>query len=414
MKRFVVLFSMFLFVSLLPCSAKIVSKEVEAFLYSGDKPLYPAIIYSIVHGEKSHFKDAKIANVDIAKNAYIINDVSGSDGLKLVRFTLTITVNNGTLVYEISNRSSKGIKDKSYSPTKSFLMFDERVISNNFNTIMPTIMNDDAMYETAKQEASAYIGKQTAAKFDPSQTASFDSPNASSKAYYPAFVKAYADSKAKFATLKYSTIKSVDCLNNTFVISKVLAENGSAPQMYDIAITVASGKLNYSIKNAQAMDTAIMMKMSDQELENIASFEFGNIAAALSSDINTVISDNTVYANAKSAFCSNAELLVASVSSLTNITKPDFVKEIKNTPVSITGEITAVDLNTNKTYSGYKYRLTMLIWRPVVKTIDGHLYFYTNSPELSKTPKDATLTFDGTLVDYNEPLPYIDFHIVGK
>lgn len=394
-----------------PCFAKTVSAEVPAYVYTGEKPIYPAIIYAVIHGNDAKWKEAKLASFDIEKNVYVFDEINGTDGIKLAKFTLTVTVTNGNIEYAYSNIRTKGITDRAWASASSFFLFDKRVISNHFNTMLPKVMGDAALYESALQEADKIVGPQKST----AKPISFTCANPNGKPFYPAFFTSYVNAKTKLPALKYSEIASMDTFANTFVISNVIMANGMTPQMYDINISIKDGAICFDTANIQKLSSSLIMKMSDSDLDNLPVFDVSAITNELGKKIVSTMADAPSYAQAKKEFLSNTTALLSLMKSLTQITQEDFIEtELKNSEVSYTGEISAVEKNTVKEYPAYKYKMTMILWHPVLKTIEGHIYYYTNSIPLSRTANGAVITVDGVFANYIDNYGKPDFQITGK
>lgn len=398
--------------------AKTISKAAPDYVYSGEKPLYPALIYAAFHDNNSHFKNARITTADTDKNIYVFENVVGNDGLKLAKFTLTITLDGNMLRYDYSDLKAKKIRDKGYSSVKRFLLFDKRTISNIFNTTIPLVMGDEALYAKAKEEAEKIIGPQKISGNSSNGSTigvlDIEYQNTLGKPLYPSMIHAYSEAKQAVASLKYSEIKSCDILNNTMTISKIMSANGMSPQMYNISVGYSEGILHFEAEDLKAFDTSIMMLMDDSELENIPAYDFEKIAKSISDRIAKSNADEKLYAGNKSAFFSNELLLVNSVQTVTEITQEDFLNEIKNTPVEYSLKLSEASMNKVKAYADYKYRLTFLVWHPVGKTIIGHIYYYTNDKDLAKTAKDSKVTINGVLDSYTSGPVTVDFNVVEQ
>lgn len=398
MKKIAVSAFLLVLLALVPCAAKTFSVALPNYVWNGEKPLYPAVIYAAVHGEDDRWRKAKIVSVDTDANVYVIENVSGSSGLKLARFTLTITVKDGSLVYAASDVRTMGIGENTWTKADKLVMFDMRIISNNFNAILPKVMADETLYAEAMKEAVAFYPVMKKVPAASAGMAGGDSiANPSNLLLYPAVYRAFAGIKPTMGSLRFAELKQTDCYGNVFTVSNIVVPGGTVPEKRTVTIRCANNALSYNFENAGKIDAGVLMGLSEKEFASLEPFDLGAFTAKMKASVSAILADGASYAAAKKDFLSNTLTLVSAINNLTDLSRDDFISgELVGSPVSIPCTLGEASKNTDPAYAGKAYRVVSYIIENGYR-ITGQVILYTNDGALARTAKDSPITIEGSI-----------------
>lgn len=323
-RRFVSLLAILMVTGGLLCAAT-VSTEVPEYVWDQGKPLYPALVYAVTHGQGNHWVDAVLSAIDIDKNEYVIKNVNGNSGLKLARFTLTITVNNGRLTYATSEIQTRTPGRGAWGNASSLVMFDMRILSNHFNTVLPQVMNDSALYATAISESAALFSLMNRLPPEASRIVSDSLENPENRLFYPAVYKIFNEIKAQFPGMGRSVLKIDDVAANRFSIGPVIVPAASAIKVYTLSVVYQDGFLNYGITNIKDPSSADLASLNEQGLKALPVFLIGDFARSMTPGISRIFANQAEYSNAKQEFLSDPLRLILTVQDLNTIVLTEFI-----------------------------------------------------------------------------------------
>jgi len=124
---------------------------------TGEKPIYPAVYQAIVNGNKANWSESKASVLD--SNTIVIEHVRVSDTILMADFTLKISLENNVVKYQFSDIMSKTPLGGNWKRQDKFIQNDrEQIFTNYFDTEIPKIIGDDALYAKAKEAADKSMG----------------------------------------------------------------------------------------------------------------------------------------------------------------------------------------------------------------------------------------------------------------
>lgn len=421
-KFLVVLVAVFATLACTSCSS-IVYEEKEPYIYNSSKELYPGIYYVLNH-DNARYRDVVISKFDTENNVYVFTNVSGADGLNLANFTLTVSVNSdGSLQYDIADEKVKAVSDLNYQRVSSFsTLFDIRTVTNAYNTYLPQVMNDEALYETTKSEADSVlslVSNKTSEKQPAVTEMSEERPSVSKtqtpientevstevktngKLIYPVLGSVYNNLKENNPAFKDSYATSFDFFGNSMKIAYVKTYDEETLQAFTYTVTVylENDVLKIAIEDIKEnKDVAVAMVMGNK---GSVSFDPNGILDLYKKGFESVFKDDASYEQAKTEFLSDPINLYLALDETTDIGRESIIESLADTKLSINTELKDVEKNVIKQYEKFTYKASAyIIWTELIHK-QMVINYYTNDKTIAIKAKDAKVIFEGYIASYN-------------
>jgi len=398
MKFFLRFFSIILLILLISSFGPVKMVEnTPSYTYTGDKAIYPAVHYAIVHGTRSTWSNSTISVPE--PNTVIIDHVQVSDGIKLADFTLEISLINNVVTYQFSN-----IKEKlpvgsaaDWLPVEKFFQSDrELIFTSYFNKEIPKIMENETLYAKAKEAADKSMGGPPRGG---SLIVALALQNPQNYLLYPAVGAAFNDLKGILGA-KTAVIRDIDCLDNQFTIQDCVAERKSNDLIkYRIKITYKSNQLNIEFINIEPIGSTIM-QYTDKELNMLQKFETQKISDQLKAQIERYLTNTNAYNAAKKAFLENNAFLKRAIEPITKVLLDDFVAALfKGGEIGLNATILDVKKNDTSEYKNLGIIISAgLYTEPSGSSAFALITLYTNDSNLARLKQHEKIMLNGQFI----------------
>jgi hypothetical protein len=380
--------------------------------YTGEKPIYPAVYQAIIKGKKTIWSESKATVSD--PNIIVIDHVRISDGLKLADFTLRISLENNVVTYQFSNIMEKlplG-KTSDWARADKFSQSDrEQIFTDYFNTEIPKVMENEALYTKAKEAADKSLGvpqKNGTANAAPGGAElnfSLALQNPQNYLLYPAVSAAFTNLKGILGA-KTANLRDIDCLDNKFTIQDCVAERKRLDMItYQIKIAYNDNQLTVEFTNIEDFGSNIM-QYSDKEIESMPRFDTQKTANQLKAQIEQSLANANAYNSAKKAFLENNAFLKRALVPITKILMDEFTTALfKGGEISM--NVSILDVNKNEDAEFKKFATAIsagLYTEPSTSGAFALIMLYTNDASLAKLKKNENVTLSGQFVRMEDNL----------
>jgi len=367
-----------------------------AINYTGEKPIYPAVYQAILNGNKAHWSESKVSVPD--PNIIVIEHVRVSDVLKLADFTLRISLENNVVTYQFSNiREKLPLGKDDWARVDKFVQRDrEQIFINFFDTEIPKVMGNEALYASAKAAADKSLGGPPGGG-----ALSYTMPlqNPHNYLLYPA-VGAAVNNLKGIPGAKLVNLRDIDCLDNKFTISGFVAERKVTDIIsYQVKLAYKDNQLNFEISDIKPIGTEIM-QFSDKEIGSMPKFDTQKTADQLKAQIEKSLADETVYNAAKKAFLENNDFLNRAFAPVTGVLMDEFTAEIfKGGEIGLSVSISDVKKNDNAEFKDFAFLVSAsLFTSPPLSKLFASVLLYTNDTALARLKQSEKLTLSGQFV----------------
>ena len=380
--------------------------------YTGEKPIYPAVYQAIIKGKKAHWSESKAVVVD--PNTIVIDHVRISDGLKLADFTLKISLENNVVTYQFSNIMEKLPIGKSsdWSRADKFSQADrEQIFTDYFNTEIPKVMENEALYTKAKEAADKSLGGAPkggtagAASGGGGLTLSFALQNPQNYLLYPAVGSAFTGLKGILGA-KTANLRDIDCLDNKFTIQDCVAERKAYDMItYQIKIACKDNQLTFEFTNIEPIGSNIM-QYSDKELESMPKFDTQKTANQLKAQIEQSLTNANVYNAAKKAFLENNSFLNRAFVPVTKMLMDEFTATLfKDGEIGMNVSILDVKKNENAEFKNFTIAISAgLYTESSTSGAFAFIMLYTNDAGLARLKQHEKVTLSGQFIRMEDNL----------
>ncbi|MDR0313652.1 MAG: hypothetical protein LBI14_08635 [Treponema sp.] len=379
-------------------------QDVPPYTYTGDKAIYPAVHYAIVNGNSAYWRNSQISVPD--PNTVVIEHVLVSDGIRLADFTLRISLVNNVVTYQFSNIRQKPPTgpDSDWVRVDRFSQSDrELIFTSYFNTEIPKVMENDALYARAKEAADRSLGGSVGGG---ALSYSLPLQNPLNYLLYPAVGAAFASLKGSLGE-KTATIRDIYCLDNEFTIQGCVAERGRADLItYQIKITAQGNQLGISFVNIEPIGS-YLMQYTAAEIEALPRFDTQRIADQLKTQIERNLASAAIYNEAKKAFLANNEFLYRAFAPVTRAMMSEFAAALFDGEIALSVAILDVRQNDNAEFGNYATAIMAgLYTESSVSRLFANITLYTNDASLARLRQSDRTTLSGQLVrlEYNAAL----------
>jgi hypothetical protein len=394
-------FSSLVFMALL--SVLSVTVANAQYRYTGDKPIYPAVIQAITNGGKSYWSESKVTVMN--PNTIVAENVRVSDGIQLAEFTLRISLENEVVTYQFSNIRKKPPATSNWTQVDKFSQSGrEQIFTSYFDKEIPKVMGNEANYAKAKEAADKKLGgapNSGALKF------SLALQNPQNYLIYPAVGEAFNSLKAVFGA-KTADLYDISCLDNEFTIKNCVATRGEFNYIsYWIKIAYQQNQLAIEFTNIERMD-ASFMTIYDRELETLTRFITDNISDQLKTQIEKSLANADAYKAAKKAFLENNNFLSRAFSPINSILMDEFTTKLfKDGEISLTGIIVDVKKNEKAEFKNYTMEISASMRTDSRGALPfGSIILYTSDNALARLKSGEKVTLSGKFVRVEEKLGY--------
>jgi len=380
--------------------------------YTGEKPIYPAVYQAIIKGKKANWSESKATVPD--PNIIIIDHVRVSDGLKLADFTLRISLDNNVVTYQFSNIMEKlpiG-KASDWARVDKFLQSDrEQIFTDYFNTEIPKVMENEALYTKAKEAADKSLGgppgsgTANAAPGNAELNFSLVLHNPQNYLLYPAVGAAFTSLKGVLGA-KTANLGDIDCLDNKFIIWDCVAQKKAFDMItYQIKLVCKDNQLAVEFINIEPIGSNIM-QYSDKELESMPKFDTQKIANQLKAQIEQSLANANVYNSAKKAFLENNAFLSRSLAPITKVLMDEFTTTLfKGEDIGLNVSILDVKKNENAEFKNYATAISAgLYTEPSTSGAFALVMLYTNDTGLTRLKQSEKTTLSGQFIRMEDNL----------
>jgi len=380
--------------------------------YTGEKPIYPAVYQAIIKGKKSIWSESKTTVPD--PNIIVIDHVRVSDGLKLADFTLKISLENNVVTYQFSNITEKIPLGKAsdWAPVDKFLQSGrEEMFTDYFNTEIPKVMENEALYTKAKEAADKSLGGSPKSGTANTATGSSDLnfslalQNPQNYLLYPAVGAAFTNLKGILGA-KTANLRDIDCLDNKFTIRDCVAERKAFDMItYQIKIACKDNQLTVEFTNIESIGSNIM-QYSDKELESMSKFDTQKIANQLKAQIEQSLADANVYNSAKKAFLGNNAFLNRAFVPVTKMLMDEFTAALfKDGEIGINVSILDVKKNENAEFKKFAIAISAGLYTEASTSgAFAFIMLYTNDAGLARLKQREDVTLSGQFVRMEDNL----------
>lgn len=396
MKKFTQL-SGFVFMVLLAVSFVTVVNAAP-YSYTGDKPIYPAVYQAVVNGNKSNWNESKFTVMD--PNTIVIEHVRISDGLKLADFTLRISLENKVVTYQFSDIRTKlpTGKDSDWTRVDKFGQSNrEQFFTSHFDKEIPKVMESEALYSKAKEEADKKLG---GAPGGGALNYTVALQNPQKYLIYPAVGAAFNSVKESLGA-KTADLSDIYCLDNEFIIRNCVGARGSLNYIiYKIKITYQGDQLTINFTDVERIDARMLQIYSSDELETKTRFDTQKITDQLKTQIEKSLATAEAYKAAKKAFFENNSFLYSALSPLTSALMDEFVTKIfKGEEISFSASISDVKKNANAEFKNYATEISASL-RPEgsSSSLVHRVTLYTSDGTLARLRSNEKVTLSGKFV----------------
>jgi hypothetical protein len=411
MKHFVRL-SSFVLAFLIAVSSGTVKTAAQTppYTYNGDKPIYPAVHHAVINGNKSYWGES--AFTVPSPNTVVINNVRVSDGLRLADFTLRISLVNNVVTYQFSNiRQGSPIGSRTtWTSVNRFSQSNrETIFTDYFNTEIPKVMENEALYASAKEAADRSLGSASGIAVNSGSSATnTGSQNYSLSIQNPQNYLLYPAVGAAFTSLNESLggkarLRDIDCLGNEFTIVNCAAAIRSSAISYQIKIAYRDNQLLFEFSNI----VSAIMQFSDAEIETLPRFATQRTADQIKAQIERVLANAAAYADAKKAFLANNAFLNRAFVPVTTMLRDEFASTLfKDGEIGLNARISDVRQNKNAEFSNYTIEISASLYDDTAS--DRRRVFtvslYTNDSSLSRLRDGEHVILSGQFVrmDYRD------------
>ena len=372
-------------------------QDVPPYAYNGEKPIYPAVHYAIVNGNRSYWSNSTAAVPE--PNTVIIDNVIVSDGLQLADFSLRISLENGVVKYQFSNIRQKPPtgSTSNWVPVERFSQSGrEAIFTNYFNAEIPKVMENDALYAQAKEAADKSLG---GAPGGGAQSYSLTFQNPQNFLLYPAVGTAFNNLKRSLGE-KTANMRDIFCLHNEFSIRGCVAERRPGDLItYQIKISAKGNQLSIEFANIEPIGSNII-QYSAAEVEAMPRFDTQKTADQIKTQIERSLASAAVYDEAKKAFLANNSFLNRAFTTVTRVMMDEFVAELfKDGEVSLNTSILDVKKNSNSEFGNYTTLISAGLYTdPPGSSAFAFITLYTNDTGLARLRQSEKITLNGKLV----------------
>jgi len=380
--------------------------------YTGEKPIYPAVYQAVIKGKKAHWSESKATVLD--PNIIVIDHVRVSDGLKLADFTLRISLENNVVTYQFSNIMEKlplG-KTSDWTRTDKFSQSGrEQIFIDYFDTEIPKVMENEALYAKAKEAADKSLGGSPksgmagAASGSGELNFSLALQNPQNYLLYPAVGAAFTSLK-EILGAKTANLRDIDCLDNKFTIRGCVAERKKFDMItYHIKIAYKDNQLTVEFTNIEDIGSNIM-QYSEKEVESMPKFDTQKIANQLKAQIEQSLANANVYNAAKKAFLENNAFLSQALAPITKVLMDEFTTALfKGGEISLSMSISDVKKNDNAEFKNYATAISASLWTdPPLPRSFAWIMLYTNDASLTRLKQSEKVTLSGQFVRMEDNL----------
>ena len=374
--------------------------------YTGEKPIYPAVYQAIIKGKKAHWSESKTTVSD--PNIIVIDHVRISDGLKLADFTLKISLENNVVTYQFSNIMEKLPIGKSsdWARTDKFSQSDrEQIFTDYFNTEIPKVMENEALYTKAKEAADKSLGgpqkggTANAASGSAELNFSLALQNPQNYLLYPAVGAAFTGLKGILGA-KTANLRDIDCLDNKFTIRDCVAERKALDMItYQIKIAYKDNQLTVEFTNIEPNSTAII-DYSDKEIESLPRFDTQKTTDQLKAQIEQSLANANVYNSAKKAFLENNSFLRRAFVPITKALMDEFSATLfRGGEIGLSVSILDVKKNENAEFKNYATAISAGLFADASTSGAFALVtLYTNDAGLARLKQHENTALSGQFV----------------
>jgi len=285
----------------------------------------------------------------------------------------------------------------------------EQIFTDYFDTEIPKVMENEALYAKAKEAADKSLGgsqKSGKASTAPSSTElnfSLALQNPQNYLLYPAVGAAFSSLKGSLGA-KTANLRDIDCLDNKFTIQDCVAQRKAFDIItYQIKISYHEDQLIVEFTNIESGFNAIVY--SDAEVESFPRFDTKKTADQLKADIERVLASADAYKTAKKAFFENNNFLNRSFVSVTSVMRDEFAATLfKDGEISLSASILDVKKNEDAEFKNFATAISAgLYTEPSTSGAFAFIMLYTNDAGLAKLKQSEKITLSGRFVriEYN-------------
>ena len=393
-------------------------EDVPPYVHTSDKPIYPAVCHAIVSGHNSYWGNGVVAVPD--PNTVVVEHVRVSDGIKLSDFTLRISLVNNVVTYQFSNirqRLPTG-SNSDWTRVERFTQADRELIFTSwFNTEIPKVMGDEALYARAKEAADRRLGGAPGGSAPGGGALSYSLPLQNPQNYllYPAVGAAFTNLKGSLLGANTASLGGIDALGNQFTIENCVAERSERRMRdlitYQIKIAYRDNQLTIEFTDIEPIGATIML-YSNAELDAIPLFDTQKTADQLKTQIERALASAAAYGEAKKAFLANNAFLSRAFRPITGMLREEFATALfKDGDIGLSARISDVRQNTNAEFRNYTTEIRATLYRdettPSLSSSFASVYLYTSDTSLARLRQGENILLSGRFVriDYSSTTP---------